>query len=72
MHVNRIAQIRDLQVHNDRTKIETSINELNVEITKKNKDNAEALERYVTEFITSDEFSLEFIQSLIMKLKLYK
>lgn len=72
MHVNRIAQIRDLQVHNDRTKIETSIIELNVEITKKNKDIAEALERYITEFITSDEFSLEFIQSLIMKLKLYK
>lgn len=72
VHTSRLKQIKELQAKHERWYIENAIIELNVEIIRKNKEIVDALERYVNEFIISDDFSLDYIQWLLTKLRLYK
>lgn len=70
--LNRFSQIKELQVHYDRDYIENAVLEINMEIAENNAHIITALERYVIDFITSDDFSLDYFHSLLGKLKVYK
>ncbi len=72
MNSKRFAQIKELQTKYGREYIETSIIDLNVEITRWNTVLVEALEQYIREYINSEDFSLDTIQWILTKLSLYK
>ncbi len=70
--LSRFSQIKELQSQYDRWYIENAVLDLNIETVEKNSHILQALERYVSDFITSDDFSLDYIHSLLTKLKVYK
>ncbi len=71
--LNRLKQIKEIQSSfDDRASLEASIIELNLKITKENKEIVDIIEKYVEDFIKSDNFSLDYILDLLKKLKVYK
>ena len=71
--LNRISQIKEIQTYYDtREELENSIIDLNISLTKENKEIIEIVEKYVENFISSNDFSIDFIMKLINKLKIYK
>lgn len=71
--LNRISQIKEIQTYYDsREELENSIVDLNISLTKENKEIIEIVEKYVENFINSNDFSIDFIMKLISKLKIYK
>ncbi len=71
-NLNRFTQVKELQVKYSRWDMENLIPDINFETIEKNGKIIEALERYVSDFITSDRFSLDYISELLTKLRLYK
>lgn len=71
-NLNRFTQVKELQVKYSRWDMENLIPDINFETIEKNGKIIEVLERYVSDFITSDRFSLDYISELLTKLRLYK
>lgn len=73
MNWQRFGQIKELQKHfSSREELEACIINENIEISTENDILIEAVDRYVSEFIQSDDFSLSYIEWLLQKLQLYK
>lgn len=73
MNWERFTQLKEFQtLYTDRDVSKASVLAANLEICQDNEEIIEILEDYVNQFITSENFSLEFIQDLLLKLKLYR
>ncbi|MBW7954948.1 ATP-binding protein [Candidatus Gracilibacteria bacterium] len=71
--LGRLNQIKEIQSNfDDRASLEASIIDLNIKTTKENKEIINIIEKYIENFIKSDDFSLDYILDLLKKLKAYK
>lgn len=80
MNWGRFSQIRQLKYEIDggnsdkmeRLLIESSVIDNNLVSLNKNKELVLAIQKYINEFITSEEFSFEYFEWLLTKLSVYK
>lgn len=71
--LDRLKQIKEIQSNfDDRASLEASIIDLNLKITEENKEIIDIVEKYIEDFIKSEDFSLDYILDLLKKIKVYK